>query len=103
MAGLKGKSYTGTLISDAMGEKSQDRGYVVITMDCDKGFVRVTQGTGMATKDGKITGEGSWVYTGGTGKLKGLTGKGTYKTSGTMDSSEDQIECEYFLPMRKGM
>ena len=42
--------------------------------------------------------EGTWSYTGGTGKLKGLKGKGTYKASGaTADTTEDQVEGEYTL------
>ncbi len=100
MAGLKGKTYTAVIMSDSSGEKSQDRGYVVVTMDNgDKAFVRITSGTGTSTKDGKMTGEGSWVYTGGTGKLRGLTGKGTYKSSGTEGNIEDQVEGEYSLPV----
>jgi hypothetical protein len=99
MGGLKSKSYTVSMMSDSSGEKSQDRGYVVVTMENgDKAFVKITNGAGTSTKDGKMTGEGSWVYTGGTGKLRGLTGKGTYKTSGTMDTGEDQVEGEYSLP-----
>ena len=87
------------ITSDSNGEKSQERGYVVIAMDNgDKAFVRFT-GAGTSTKDGKMAGEGTWSYTGGTGKLRGLTGKGTYKSSGTMDSAEDQIEGEYSLPV----
>src|SRR5207237_3033512 len=40
MAGLKSKSYTVTMMSDSSGEKSQDRGYVVVTMENgDKAFV----------------------------------------------------------------
>src|SRR5882724_3591473 len=98
MAGLKSKSYTTAVSSDSSGEKSQARGYVVVTMDNgDKAFVRFT-GTGTSSKDGKMTGEGSWSYTGGTGKLRGLTGKGTYKSSGTEDNVEDQVEGEYSVP-----
>ena len=71
----------------------------MVTMENgDKAFVRITNGAGTMPKDGRMTGEGSWVYTGGTGKLKGLTGKGTYKSSGTTDNVEDQVEGEYSLP-----
>ncbi len=99
MAGVKAKSYVGVIVSDMNGEKSQDHGYVVVTMDNgDKAFVRINSGTATNTKDGKMTGEGSWVYTGGTGKLRGLKGKGTYKTTGTQDSSEDQVEGDWMLP-----
>jgi len=50
--------------------------------------------------DGKpSTTEGTWSYTGGTGKLKGIRGKGTYK--GKTDSSGNmvaEIEGDYELP-----
>jgi hypothetical protein len=98
MGGLKAKNYTGAVASDVNGEKTQDRGYVVITMDNgDKAFVRFT-GSGTAAKDGTSTGEGTWSYTGGTGKLKGLTGKGTFKSSGDANGAQDHIEGEYALP-----
>jgi hypothetical protein len=99
MAGLKSKTYTVAATSDVTGEKSQDRGYVVITMDNgDKAYVRF-QGTGTAKEGGARSGEGTWSYAGGTGKLKGLKGKGTFKSSGaSADSIEDQVEGEYTLP-----
>ena len=98
MAGLKSKDYTGTMTSDSNSGKSQDRGYVVIVMENgDKAFVRF-QGAGTNTKEGANTGGGTWSYTGGTGKLRGLTGKGTYKSSGNADGAEDQVDGEYSLP-----
>jgi len=98
MGGIKAKDYTGSFSADINGDKSQDRGYVVITMENgDKAFVRFTGSTTTA-KDGSSTGGGTWSYAGGTGKMKGLTGKGTYKSTGTPDSGSDHIEGEYTLP-----
>ena len=99
MAGLKSKTYTGAVTSDVSGENSQDRGYVVMTMDNgDKAFIRF-QGTGASKAGGGHTADGTWSYTGGTGKLKGLKGKGTFKSSGaTADVTEDQVEGDYSLP-----
>ena len=98
MAGLKAKDYTGTATSDVTGGKGQDRGYVVVTMDNgDKAFLRFT-GSGTTAKDGASTGEGTWSYTGGTGKLRGLIGKGTYKSTGNADGAEDHVEGEYTVP-----
>ena len=99
MAGLKSKTYKGAITSDSTGGHSQDRGYVVMTMDNgDKAYIRF-QGTGTSKEGGAHTGEGTWSYTGGTGKLKGLKGKGTFKSSGaTADTTEDQVEGEYTLP-----
>jgi hypothetical protein len=99
MAGLKSKTYTIAATSDSAGGTSQSRGYVVTTMDNgDKAYIRF-QGTGTSKEGGAHTGEGTWSYTGGTGKLKGLKGKGTYKSSGaSADATEDQVEGEYTLP-----
>lgn len=99
MAGLKSKTYTAAVARDVTGGRAQDRGYVVVTMDNgDKAFVR-TQGTSTSKEGGAHSGEGTWSYAGGTGKLKGLKGKGTYKSSGaSADEVEDQVEGDYTLP-----
>ena len=98
-AGLKSKTYMGAVTSDLTGGSSQDRGYVVSVMDNgDKAYIRF-QGTSTHKEGGAHSSEGTWSYTGGTGKLKGLKGKGTYKGSGaTADTTEDQVEGEYTLP-----
>jgi len=63
----------------------------------DKLYTRY-QGIG-SVKEGVATGEGTWSFTGGTGKLKGIKGKGTYKASGPLDGDgEAQVEGEYSLP-----
>ncbi len=64
----------------------------------DKMHVR-TQGS--ATMKGEVieSAEGMWSFTGGTGKLKGIKGKGTYKGKGTPDGSATyEVEGEYKLP-----
>jgi hypothetical protein len=102
MAGEKSKTYTVAIASDQAGGKSQDRGYVVVTMENgDKAYVHV-QGTSISGKDGApVSDDGTWSYAGGTGKLKGLKGKGTYKGKAGADGFEDQIEGEYSLPAAK--
>jgi hypothetical protein len=82
MEGLKSTTYTVTSLADSWGAKSTDRGYVVMEMD-----------NGSA--------EGTWSYTGGTGKLKGLTGKGTYKGAAAADGFTDQVEGEYTIAAPK--
>jgi len=98
MAGLKSTTYTVAEALDVNGARFQVRGYAVMSMDNgDKAYVRY-QGAGTATQDAGA-GEGTWSYTGGTGKLKGLKGKGTYKTSGAASSGlESKVEGEYSLP-----
>jgi hypothetical protein len=65
----------------------------------DKIFVRF-QGKSMYDKDGKMqTSKGTWSYTGGTGKLKGIKGKGTYDGKGSPDGTAVyEVEGDYTLP-----
>ena len=43
--------------------------------------------------------DGTWSFTGGTGKLKGIKGKGTYKGTGAPDGTVTyEVEGEYELP-----
>src|SRR3954462_6060375 len=53
IGGLKAKSYTAVISSDMTGDKSMDRGYVIVTMENgDKAYVRINSGTSMMSKDG---------------------------------------------------
>ena len=96
MAGLKAKDYTIIVMTDATGNgplNSQDRGYVVINMDNgDQAFARF-EGKGTVSRQAgePASGAGTWSYTDGTGKLKGLTGKGTYNGG----INQDQVEEEH--------
>jgi hypothetical protein len=65
----------------------------------DKVYVH-SQTTGTVTEGGNaFTYEGTWSWTDGTGRFKGIKGKGTSKGSGTTDSgSTSQIDIEYRLP-----
>ena len=85
--GLKTKDGYSVAAVDAMGDKSTSHGVHVSSMDNgDKMFVKF-QGTGVS-KDGVTqTDSGKWSYTGGTGKLKGIKGGGTYKGKGNADGS----------------
>jgi hypothetical protein len=100
IAGLKSTAHTGASVTEVNGAKFQDHGYAVITMENgDKVYAR-NQDSGTTTEGGKAsTYEGTWSFTGGTGKLKGLKGKGTYKGAGATDGiTTAQIEGEYSLP-----
>lgn len=88
--------------SDASGAKVRGSGYHVSNLsNGDKIYVRFQGNDSMM--DGKpSTTEGTWSYTGGTGKFKGIKGKGTYK--GKADSSGNmvsEIEGDYELPPAK--
>jgi hypothetical protein len=103
MAGLKAKDYTTIVTTEASGSgplNSQDRGYVVVNMENgDKALIRF-QGRGTVSVEGGQpgSGEGTWTYIGGTGKLTGLTGKGSYKGVTNKDHfEEDHVEGEWSI------
>jgi len=97
MAGMKSTTATSASAIELTGAKFADRGYVVFSMENgDKIYVRF-QGMGGMKEEGP-TGEGTWSLTGGTGKLKGVKGKGTYKAFETADAGGFQMEGDYFLP-----
>ncbi len=101
--GVGTKDSDGVVASDRSGTKFHSNGYHVSNMaNGDKIFVRFS-GTDTMTADGKPhTSVGAWSYTGGTGKFKGITGKGTYK--GKADASGNlvsEVEGDYTLPAKK--
>ncbi|HEX9120054.1 MAG TPA: hypothetical protein VF840_05905 [Terriglobales bacterium] len=97
IAGLQTKAGYDVTYGDASGAKVRGSGYHVSNMsNGDKIYVRF-QGN-----DTPNTTEGTWSYTGGTGKLKGIKGKGTYK--GKADASGNMIvavDGDYELPAAK--
>ena len=98
IAGSAAKDSLTTILVDGHGSKANVRGYDVATVASgDKAFVRF-QGA-VTLKDGApVTDEGKWSFSGGTGKLKGLKGEGTYKGKGTPEGETFEIEGEYTLP-----
>jgi hypothetical protein len=100
IAGLQTKDHTGVGFSEINGNKAREHSSAVGGMDnADKYYVR-TQGTA-AMKDGKFeSSEGTWSFTGGTGKLKGLKGEGTYKCTNQGENNNCDVEGEYTLPSK---
>ena len=79
IAGTQTKEDDGTNFDEVNGDTTKGHGYVVGTMDNgDKMYVSIQSSGTM--KDGKMQGaHGTFALTGGTGKLKGIKGKGTFK------------------------
>ncbi|MGH9195135.1 MAG: hypothetical protein ACRD1T_05290 [Acidimicrobiia bacterium] len=98
IAGVQIKDEDDTVVSDISGNSARDRGYgVAVLANGDKGFVRF-EGTTTVKDKAPVTGQGTWSFTGGTGKLKGLKGKGTYKGKWNPDGTATfEIEGEYQL------
>jgi uncharacterized protein GlcG (DUF336 family) len=98
-AGLKSVSAVNVETDDATATKMTANGTHVTTTDNgDKYFVSYHGTSPM--KDGKPgDGSGTWMYTGGTGKLKGIKGKGTYTIKFADDGTATaEVTGEYTLP-----
>jgi hypothetical protein len=78
-AKCKAKTATTSPYGDGNGAKVRSSGYHVSNLSNGERIYVRFQGND-TTMDGKPgTTEGTWSYTGGTGKFKGIKGKGTYK------------------------
>ncbi len=99
LAGVQTKEGSTTAVSDVRGDVSADHGYHVGTMsNGDNYYVRFDGRT--QTGNGSVQSQaGRWGFVGGTGKLKGLQGRGTFKSTGGSDGSTTvEVEGEYRLP-----
>ncbi len=93
------KEESDTYTSDVTGNLSHDRGYGVGSVASgDKYFLRFV-GTTTMKGDTPERAECTWTFTGGTGKLKGLTGKGTCRGTFSSDGTAKwDIQGEYSTP-----
>lgn len=102
LGGDKLKTEDDVYTSDMSGKMSRDHGYGIgTTASGDKYFLRF-DGTTKFEKNVPTSGNCTWNFTGGTGKLKGLTGKGT--CTGKFDANgaaEFDIAGEYTIPAAK--
>lgn len=65
-------------VTDTVNGKGSQRGYFVnVHTDGDRDWGTFEGNVAPSGAESKV--EGSWQFTGGSGKLKGLTGKGTFK------------------------
>jgi hypothetical protein len=99
MAGVTAKDGYSVAASETHGGKTKEHGIHVGTMaNGDKYYVHFS-GTGTVAADHSGSASGTWTFEGGTGKLKGLTGKGTYKSKNAADGTGTaDIEGEYKTP-----
>lgn len=98
IAGLQTKDGVSTASDDISGNTVRVRGYHVTNMSNADTF-RVSYSGEATTKDGALqSNKGTWAFIGGSGKLKGLKGKGTYTCAAAGDGISCEIEGEYTLP-----
>jgi hypothetical protein len=91
IGGDKSKDGVSTATADVSGDTARTRGFHIATMESGDKFFAWYQGTA-TTKDGAAAGQkGKWGFTGGTGKLKGIKGEGTFECT---PSGDGGIACE---------
>lgn len=96
--GLKVVDDSGVATGESWTTKVTTGGSRVATMENgDKIFVTVHDSS--PVKDGMPTNiEGKWTFTGGTGKMKGIKGSGTYKVTPAQDGTASvTVEGEYTI------
>jgi hypothetical protein len=93
------KDGVSTSLGEISGDTNSYHGYHVATTAIGDTTVDKFQGSAKL-KDGKpVSDGGTWSFTGGTGKLKGIKGKGTYKGTANADGSMTyKVDGEYSLP-----
>ncbi|HSS45590.1 MAG TPA: hypothetical protein VLO07_09635 [Thermoanaerobaculia bacterium] len=99
VAGVQYKDGVSVWSDEINGDKATSSGYHTATLA--NGDKAVAHFHGMATtKDGKLVGgSGTWTYTSGTGKCKGIKGKGTFKGTANADGTVTyQVDGEYQSP-----
>jgi hypothetical protein len=99
VAGQEYKDGVSTSLNEISGDTSSATGYHVATTTTGDTATAKFQGSGKL-KDGKnVSDAGTWTFTSGTGKLKGIKGKGTYQGTPNADGTMTyKVEGEYTLP-----
>src|SRR5256885_10700736 len=95
--GVKAKEGVGTETNDINGNFSRTRGFHVATMESGDKFFASYQGSGSSKGGTPVDAKGTWIFAGGTGKLKGIKGKGTFTCTPSGDGFSCEIEGEYQL------
>ena len=94
--GDKARDGVATHTADVHGQKNHFRGVHVVTTESGDKIFLPYQGAGETSKDGKDShSKGTFTVAGGTGKLKGATGKGTFSCASTADGISCDVEGEY--------
>jgi hypothetical protein len=100
--GLKFPKEVDTAFLDVVGSTVRiRRGYAVLTAASGEKVYGLYQGTMTVGEGHSENGEGTWSFYGGTGKLKGIRGKGTWKCKTVGEELLCDGEGEYELPKSK--
>ena len=95
--GAKSKDGVSTGTDDISGDTGRTHGFHVSTMDSGDKFFVWYQGTETMKDGALVSHKGNWGFTGGSGKLKGIKGKGTYTCTASGDGSSCEVGGDYQL------
>ena len=100
--GAKSTDGVSTFFNEITGSRVQQRGFAIASYaGGDKTHTRF-QGSGILKQGVLESTQGTWTTVGGTGKLKGIKGKGTFKGKGNPDGTTGfEVEGEYERPKPK--
>jgi hypothetical protein len=87
IAGLKAVSSVDVSTGEAWGPNVTQHGYDTATMDNGDTITSKYSGTMKVASDGTATFNGTWSVVSATGKLKGISGSGSYGGTGAADGS----------------
>lgn len=99
IAGIKEKDGIATEFAEVTGNASKGHGIFVETLANGDKVTVAYQATGTMNGAQFVSGSNTWAVTSGTGKVKGMTGKGTCKAKGNPDGTAD-FDCTgtYTIP-----
>ena len=89
IGGVKEKEGTAVEVLEANGDSSKGHGAFVETLTNGDKINYTYTFTGTGKNNMMVSGNNAWQITGGTGKFKGITGKGTCTGKGNPDGSAD--------------
>jgi hypothetical protein len=95
--GDKTKDSVATDVVDISGSKFQMHGVHELTMQSGDKVALVYQGKGLSKDDHEARSKGTFTFADGTGKLKGITGKGTFDCKSAGEGVSCAVEGEYQL------
>lgn len=100
IGGAKTKDGVATHVIEVIGDKIRFHGVHEVTMDSGDKVALPYQGRGVSKNKNETQSQGTFTFAEGTGKLKGITGKGTFncKSAGPDAGVSCQVEGEYALP-----
>jgi hypothetical protein len=93
IGGVQEKEGTATEFHDVMGNKLSWHGVFVETLASGDTIHISYKGTGTVSGGQFVSGSNTWTITGGTGKVKGIKGKGACKGKGNPDGTATW-DCE---------